>query len=119
MFVPRWVHATCQGLSCEDEVEAVADEGFDCSLCRSHGCSSYGEQTSEHSSSYHVISDQPLIRNVLHNFTIHCYTNGRIKDKRWTVHSQALSRQAAPSLHALAPLLLMVRCKLYYRYHSG
>lgn len=45
MFVPRWVHATCQGLSCEDEVEAVADEGFDCSLCRGHGCSSYGEVT--------------------------------------------------------------------------
>lgn len=41
---PRWVHATCQGLSCEEEVEAVADEGFDCSLCQSPGRASYGEQ---------------------------------------------------------------------------
>lgn len=44
----RWVHATCQGLSCEEEVEAVADEGFDCSLCRSPGRGgSYGEQRPE------------------------------------------------------------------------
>ncbi|TMS00868.1 Histone-lysine N-methyltransferase 2C [Larimichthys crocea] len=33
----RWVHAVCQGLSTEDEVEVAADEGFDCSLCRTHG----------------------------------------------------------------------------------
>ncbi|XP_069368224.1 histone-lysine N-methyltransferase 2C-like isoform X3 [Paralichthys olivaceus] len=38
----RWVHAVCQGLTTEDEVEVAADEGFDCSLCRSHGRSSYG-----------------------------------------------------------------------------
>uniref|UniRef100_H3D7P3 Lysine methyltransferase 2C n=1 Tax=Tetraodon nigroviridis TaxID=99883 RepID=H3D7P3_TETNG len=36
----RWVHATCQNLMCEEDVEAAADEGFDCSLCRSPG--SYG-----------------------------------------------------------------------------
>lgn len=48
MSLLRWVHATCQGLSCEEEVEAVADEGFDCSLCRSHGRGgSYGEQRPE------------------------------------------------------------------------
>ncbi|XP_028288299.1 histone-lysine N-methyltransferase 2C-like isoform X3 [Parambassis ranga] len=35
----RWVHALCQGLSTEDEVEAAADEGFDCSLCRTHSSS--------------------------------------------------------------------------------
>uniref|UniRef100_A0AAQ6ITY2 [Histone H3]-lysine(4) N-trimethyltransferase n=1 Tax=Anabas testudineus TaxID=64144 RepID=A0AAQ6ITY2_ANATE len=28
----RWVHAICQGLNTEDEVELAADEGFDCSL---------------------------------------------------------------------------------------
>ncbi|XP_069576340.1 histone-lysine N-methyltransferase 2C [Brachyistius frenatus] len=33
----RWVHAVCQGLTTEDEVEVAADEGFDCSLCRTHG----------------------------------------------------------------------------------
>ncbi|XP_041823896.1 histone-lysine N-methyltransferase 2C-like isoform X4 [Melanotaenia boesemani] len=38
----RWVHAVCQGLTTEEEVEVAADEGFDCSLCRTHGRSSYG-----------------------------------------------------------------------------
>ncbi|CAB1432002.1 unnamed protein product [Pleuronectes platessa] len=37
----RWVHAVCQGLTTDEEVEVAADEGFDCSLCRSHGRSSY------------------------------------------------------------------------------
>ncbi|KAM9839742.1 histone-lysine N-methyltransferase 2C-like [Aulostomus maculatus] len=37
----RWVHAICQGLTTEDEVEIAADEGFDCSLCRTQGRSSY------------------------------------------------------------------------------
>ncbi|XP_049604837.1 histone-lysine N-methyltransferase 2C isoform X9 [Syngnathus scovelli] len=32
----RWVHAVCEGLATEDEAEAAADEGFDCSLCRTH-----------------------------------------------------------------------------------
>lgn len=35
----------CQGLTSEDEVEAAADEGFDCSLCRTHSRGSYGENT--------------------------------------------------------------------------
>ncbi|KAI2649197.1 Histone-lysine N-methyltransferase 2C [Labeo rohita] len=30
----RWVHASCQGLNSDEEVESAADEGFDCSLCR-------------------------------------------------------------------------------------
>ncbi|XP_060950226.1 histone-lysine N-methyltransferase 2C-like [Limanda limanda] len=38
----RWVHAVCQGLTTDEEVEVAADEGFDCSLCRSHGRSSLG-----------------------------------------------------------------------------
>ncbi|XP_049896001.1 histone-lysine N-methyltransferase 2C-like isoform X2 [Epinephelus moara] len=42
----RWVHAVCQGLNTEDEVEVAADEGFDCSLCRTHGRSSYGRSDS-------------------------------------------------------------------------
>lgn len=39
----RWVHAMCQGLTTEDEVETAADEGFDCSLCRTHSRGSFGE----------------------------------------------------------------------------
>ncbi|XP_044195043.1 histone-lysine N-methyltransferase 2C-like isoform X6 [Thunnus albacares] len=42
----RWVHAVCQGLTTEDEVEVAADEGFNCSLCRTHGRSSYGRSDS-------------------------------------------------------------------------
>ncbi|KAK2859757.1 hypothetical protein Q5P01_004377 [Channa striata] len=42
----RWVHAVCQGLTTEDEVELAADEGFDCSLCRTHGRGSYGRSDS-------------------------------------------------------------------------
>ncbi|XP_023805952.1 histone-lysine N-methyltransferase 2C isoform X3 [Oryzias latipes] len=38
----RWVHATCQGLCTEDEVEVAADEGFDCSLCKAHERGTYG-----------------------------------------------------------------------------
>ncbi|XP_060052806.1 histone-lysine N-methyltransferase 2C isoform X2 [Erinaceus europaeus] len=30
----RWTHAACQSLSTEEEVESVADLGFDCSMCR-------------------------------------------------------------------------------------
>lgn len=43
MYVFRWVHAMCQGLTTEDEVETAADEGFDCSLCRTHSRGSFGE----------------------------------------------------------------------------
>ncbi|XP_040921273.1 histone-lysine N-methyltransferase 2C isoform X2 [Toxotes jaculatrix] len=42
----RWVHAVCQGLASEDEVEVAADEGFDCSLCRAHSRGSYGRSDS-------------------------------------------------------------------------
>lgn len=34
----------CQGLTTEDEVEVAADEGFDCSLCKTHGRGSYGTE---------------------------------------------------------------------------
>ncbi|XP_072508255.1 histone-lysine N-methyltransferase 2C isoform X4 [Notamacropus eugenii] len=30
----RWMHAVCQNLNTEDEVENVADIGFDCTMCR-------------------------------------------------------------------------------------
>uniref|UniRef100_A0A2K6EMQ7 Histone-lysine N-methyltransferase 2C n=1 Tax=Propithecus coquereli TaxID=379532 RepID=A0A2K6EMQ7_PROCO len=30
----RWMHAVCQNLNTEEEVENVADIGFDCSICR-------------------------------------------------------------------------------------
>ncbi|XP_076146903.1 histone-lysine N-methyltransferase 2C [Alosa pseudoharengus] len=32
----RWVHASCQGLNTDEEVESAADDGFDCSMCRLH-----------------------------------------------------------------------------------
>uniref|UniRef100_A0A9J8DE02 [histone H3]-lysine(4) N-methyltransferase n=1 Tax=Cyprinus carpio carpio TaxID=630221 RepID=A0A9J8DE02_CYPCA len=38
----RWVHASCQGLNSDEEVESAADEGFDCSLCRTHTMSTPG-----------------------------------------------------------------------------
>ncbi|XP_065150686.2 histone-lysine N-methyltransferase 2C isoform X3 [Paramisgurnus dabryanus] len=36
----RWVHASCQGLNSDEDVENAADDGFDCSLCRTQtpGC---------------------------------------------------------------------------------
>ncbi|XP_054620989.1 histone-lysine N-methyltransferase 2C-like isoform X3 [Dunckerocampus dactyliophorus] len=42
----RWVHAVCEGLTSEDEVEMAADEGFDCSLCRTHSRISFGRSDS-------------------------------------------------------------------------
>ncbi|XP_077410700.1 histone-lysine N-methyltransferase 2C-like [Vanacampus margaritifer] len=38
----RWVHAACEGLTTEDDVEVTADEGFDCSLCRTHSRIPFG-----------------------------------------------------------------------------
>uniref|UniRef100_A0A674BEF3 Histone-lysine N-methyltransferase 2C n=1 Tax=Salmo trutta TaxID=8032 RepID=A0A674BEF3_SALTR len=32
----RWVHACCQGLNTDEEVENAADDGFDCTMCRMH-----------------------------------------------------------------------------------
>lgn len=36
----------CQGLSSEQEVEVAADEGFDCTLCRTHSRVPYSKQKS-------------------------------------------------------------------------
>ncbi|XP_016052433.1 PREDICTED: histone-lysine N-methyltransferase 2C isoform X1 [Miniopterus natalensis] len=30
----RWMHAACQNLNAEEDVEGAADSGFDCSMCR-------------------------------------------------------------------------------------
>ncbi|XP_030054215.1 histone-lysine N-methyltransferase 2C isoform X2 [Microcaecilia unicolor] len=30
----RWIHASCQSLNTEEEVENAADNGFDCTMCR-------------------------------------------------------------------------------------
>ncbi|XP_035986055.1 histone-lysine N-methyltransferase 2D [Fundulus heteroclitus] len=38
----RWSHGACQGLTSEEEVVLAADEGLDCSLCRTHGRASSG-----------------------------------------------------------------------------
>ncbi|XP_032899967.1 histone-lysine N-methyltransferase 2C isoform X13 [Amblyraja radiata] len=32
----RWIHAICQNLNTEDEVETVADNGYDCFTCRQY-----------------------------------------------------------------------------------
>ncbi|XP_052467050.1 histone-lysine N-methyltransferase 2C isoform X1 [Carassius gibelio] len=32
----RWMHASCQGILSEEEVEKIADTSFDCSLCQGH-----------------------------------------------------------------------------------
>ncbi|XP_057189086.1 histone-lysine N-methyltransferase 2C isoform X3 [Triplophysa rosa] len=32
----RWVHASCQGVHSEEEVEKIAESSFDCSLCQGH-----------------------------------------------------------------------------------
>ncbi|MEQ2308607.1 Histone-lysine N-methyltransferase 2C, partial [Ameca splendens] len=37
----RWVHGVCQGLTSEEKVVLAADEGFDCTLCQTHGRASY------------------------------------------------------------------------------
>ncbi|XP_053350621.1 histone-lysine N-methyltransferase 2C isoform X4 [Clarias gariepinus] len=30
----RWIHASCQGLNSDEDVENAADDGFDCTMCR-------------------------------------------------------------------------------------
>lgn len=40
----RWMHAVCQNLNTEEEVESVADIGFDCSMCRPYMPASNGEK---------------------------------------------------------------------------
>lgn len=39
----RWMHAVCQNLNTEEEVENVADIGFDCSMCRPYIPASNGK----------------------------------------------------------------------------
>lgn len=40
----RWMHAVCQNLNTEEEVENVADIGFDCSMCRPYMPASNGRK---------------------------------------------------------------------------
>ncbi|XP_031692125.1 histone-lysine N-methyltransferase 2C isoform X3 [Oncorhynchus kisutch] len=39
----RWIHACCQGLNTDEEVEKAADDGFDCTMCRTHALPSQGK----------------------------------------------------------------------------
>ncbi|KAG5850413.1 hypothetical protein ANANG_G00082140 [Anguilla anguilla] len=32
----RWIHASCQNLNTDEEVENAADNAFDCTMCRTH-----------------------------------------------------------------------------------
>ncbi|XP_051738984.1 histone-lysine N-methyltransferase 2C isoform X6 [Ctenopharyngodon idella] len=57
----RWVHASCQGLSSDEEVENAADEGFDCSLCRMHTMSISGGTVAK----LMDISEPPLVTQIL------------------------------------------------------
>ncbi|KAM6900450.1 uncharacterized protein FYW49_016953 [Xenentodon cancila] len=52
----RWVHAVCHGMTTEEEVEVAADDGFDCSLCRTQSHSSYGKSEALGSYVPHIIS---------------------------------------------------------------
>ncbi|ROL51048.1 Histone-lysine N-methyltransferase 2C, partial [Anabarilius grahami] len=57
----RWVHASCQGLNSDEEVENAADEGFDCSLCRMHTMSISGGTVAK----LMDISEPPLVTQIL------------------------------------------------------
>ncbi|XP_043083004.1 histone-lysine N-methyltransferase 2C-like [Puntigrus tetrazona] len=57
----RWVHASCQGLNSDEEVESAADEGFDCSLCRTHTMSTPGGTVAK----LVEISEPPAVVQVL------------------------------------------------------
>ncbi|CAB1349775.1 unnamed protein product [Coregonus sp. 'balchen'] len=39
----RWIHACCQGLNTDKDVENAADDGFDCTMCRMHALPSQGK----------------------------------------------------------------------------
>uniref|UniRef100_A0A8C1QMJ4 Histone-lysine N-methyltransferase 2C n=1 Tax=Cyprinus carpio TaxID=7962 RepID=A0A8C1QMJ4_CYPCA len=54
----RWVHASCQGLNSDEEVESAADEGFDCSLCRTHTMSTPVEKLMD-------INEPPVVAQIL------------------------------------------------------
>ncbi|XP_051538392.1 histone-lysine N-methyltransferase 2C-like isoform X2 [Myxocyprinus asiaticus] len=57
----RWVHAICQGLNSEEEVENAADDGFDCSLCRLHPMSTPVGTVAQLTD----ISEPPLVAKIL------------------------------------------------------
>lgn len=59
LYLCRWVHALCQGLTTEDEVEVAADEGFDCSLCKTHNRGSYGKQRTHSAAGADGSTEQP------------------------------------------------------------
>lgn len=40
---PRWMHAVCDNLFTEEEVEQAADEGFDCTSCQPYVVKPVGE----------------------------------------------------------------------------
>lgn len=40
----RWLHAACNSLLTEEEVEQAADEGFDCSACQPYVVKPAGER---------------------------------------------------------------------------
>lgn len=42
-FACRWLHAACDSLFTEEEVEQAADEGFDCSACQPYVVKPAGE----------------------------------------------------------------------------
>ncbi|XP_051970833.1 histone-lysine N-methyltransferase 2C-like [Xyrauchen texanus] len=56
----RWVHAVCQGLNSDEEVESAADDGFDCSLCRMHTTSTPGGTVAKITD----ISEPPLLAQI-------------------------------------------------------
>lgn len=39
----RWIHASCQGLHSEEDVEKAADSSFDCTMCRAFKTTAKGK----------------------------------------------------------------------------
>lgn len=46
-LISRWMHAICQNLNTEEEVENIADLGFDCTICRPYIPPTNGKKTIE------------------------------------------------------------------------
>lgn len=46
-LISRWMHAICQNLNTEEEVENIADMGFDCTICRPYIPPTNGKETIE------------------------------------------------------------------------
>ncbi|XP_016096068.1 histone-lysine N-methyltransferase 2C-like [Sinocyclocheilus grahami] len=57
----RWVHASCQGLNSDEEVESAADEGFDCCLCRTQTMSTPGVTVAK----LMDINEPPVVAQIL------------------------------------------------------